>query len=635
MSAPELPPASRDLAGDAPSVAPSVGDTTLSAPACPPPLGEPSATDSRLPWLPRGFVVDDYEIVRQLGAGAFARVYLARQISLDRLVALKVSHSGGGEARALARLEHQHIVQVFAELVEPTRNLRLLAMQFVPGVTLAQLLREIQRRPADAWSGSAFLEALDALCVEPIPLDLAGLAVRALLKECDHAELTCWLGARLAEALAHAHSQNVLHRDIKPANILVNRYGRPFLADFNMALNLQSGEGTFGGTIAYMAPEHLDALWQGGAEAQSRVAAAADLYSLAVVLFEFLAGALPFPGRIDAGSREEGLLRLREARQAGPAACATAPELLDRLLRRCLDPAPAKRLASAAAFAEAADGCRELLQAERAGGWGHPIARCCRARPFTMVILLGILPNVLGSIVNVNYNAMLIVEKDPGQKTCFAWLTLVYNLVVYPLLVGMAMIAFRRVYHGWQCVRGDPCLPADQAARTRRQVLGLPVFVMVLSYVGWLPGAVFFPVGLDTWAGPISAVDFMHWVLSFLISGLIASIYAYFAVQYVVLRGLYPRVWSDPAGARAQARQELAGIPGRLRRQQTLAVLIPLLGAALLIGAGPEQLTLGFRVLVTMLIFVGLAGFALASRVGRHISAMLAALTGQPLGSPQ
>jgi len=58
---------------------------------------------------------------------------------------------------------------------------------------------------------------------------------REFLADCDLVEAACWIGARLAEALAHAHGQGVLHRDVKPANILLNRYGRPFLADFNIA----------------------------------------------------------------------------------------------------------------------------------------------------------------------------------------------------------------------------------------------------------------------------------------------------------------------------------------------------------------------------------------------------------------
>ena len=87
-----------------------------------------------------GAKVDDFEIVRLLGRGAFGHVYLARQVSLDRLVALKISANRGSEGRTMARLEHQHIVQVFSEKVDPDFNQRLLCMQLVPGIGLDKLI---------------------------------------------------------------------------------------------------------------------------------------------------------------------------------------------------------------------------------------------------------------------------------------------------------------------------------------------------------------------------------------------------------------------------------------------------------------------------------------------------------------
>lgn len=128
-------------------------------------------------------------------------------------------------------------------------------------------------------------------------LDPAALRDREFLAGCDFVEAVCWLGARLAEALAYAHSLGVLHRDIKPANVLLNQYGRPMLADFNIA-TVASGaggkEGSLGGTLAYMAPEHLDAFMLRDAAAGDAVKEPADIYSLGLVLFELLCGCRPF-----------------------------------------------------------------------------------------------------------------------------------------------------------------------------------------------------------------------------------------------------------------------------------------------------------------------------------------------------
>src|SRR6516225_6654937 len=117
--------------------------------------------------------IDDFEIVRILGAGSFAKVFLARQLSLDRPVALKVSANQGREGRTMASLEHDHIVRVFSEKVDSERDLRLLCMQYVPGTTLERVIRELARRDRRQWSGRAVLEAIDASSTRPAPFDPA------------------------------------------------------------------------------------------------------------------------------------------------------------------------------------------------------------------------------------------------------------------------------------------------------------------------------------------------------------------------------------------------------------------------------------------------------------------------------
>ncbi len=624
---------------DGASAAPLASDPcrrTASAPYIPPPLASaPVHLEGRpVPALAIGQTIDDFEIVRLLGEGGFARVYLARQISLNRLVALKVSANQGSEARTLARLEHQHIVQVFAEIVLVEKNLRLLSIQFIPGITLARLIKHLGLREPGPRDGHAFVQTLDQLCTEATTFDLGGIEVRSLLEACNHVELTCWLGARLAEALAHAHSQGVIHRDIKPANILVNRYGRPFLADFNIALDTVSGAGTFGGTLSYMAPEQLDAFLAGAAANQSQAAvdARSDLYSLAVVLFEFATGRLPFARKFDKNNREASLLELSwERHRRAPSARAQradVPELMDRLLQRCLEPLPRQRFASAAALMRALDGCRDLLQANKDPGQKGRLVQICQARPFLMLVLLGLLPHLAGSVVNILYNEQIIVTKDESQRASFQRLVLAYNGVVYPLLVVAGIVVIRRAWLGWKRLRSGADLTAEEAARFRQRTLALPVWIVALSCLGWFPGGVVFPLGIHLDAGPLSAGDFIHFFVSFLISGLIATTYTYFATQFVVLRVLYPQMWSDPSAARQTMQTELRGVPGHLWWFQIIAVLIPLFGAALLMGTGPDLLSFTFRLLVTALMVLGFAGFLLATRMYNGLTGLVARLTG-------
>src|SRR5262249_4380548 len=117
-----------------------------------------------------------------------------------------------------------------------------------------------------------------------------------LLGGMSYVRAAAWVVARLAEALQHAHQRRVLHHDVKPSNILLGADGRPMLLDFNVPQNLLQEQAqvkvTVGGTIVYMAPEHLRAFC--GAEADGGVDHRADIYSLGVVLYEMLVGGKPF-----------------------------------------------------------------------------------------------------------------------------------------------------------------------------------------------------------------------------------------------------------------------------------------------------------------------------------------------------
>ncbi len=253
-----LPAAPRDE-----SVVDGSGGTAF-APSCPASLATalPEVQPVSLEELKPGARIDDFEIVSLLGCGAFGAVYLARQLSLDRQVALKVTAWEGGEGRKMARLEHENIVQVFSETAIDSRT-RLLCMQYVSGPTLQAVLDELAEYPPAARSGQKLLEAVDRLVQRPAEFDPAAMRNRELLAGLDWAETVCWLGVRLAEALDYAHSRGVIHRDIKPGNIMLNQYGRPLLVDFNLAfqpLAASAGEDRLGGTLAYMAPEHLAAL---------------------------------------------------------------------------------------------------------------------------------------------------------------------------------------------------------------------------------------------------------------------------------------------------------------------------------------------------------------------------------------
>src|SRR5947209_3480594 len=151
--------ASEDI-GLAPSAEEDAEPVTAAAPTFKSlPQKQPTRNRTDLEDLPGpGQQFGDFELLSLLGSGSFARVYLARQISLERQVALKISANRGTEARTLASLEHDHIVHVFSEVVDRERDLRLLCMQYVAGTTLAKVIAALGQRPAGEWSGRAILE---------------------------------------------------------------------------------------------------------------------------------------------------------------------------------------------------------------------------------------------------------------------------------------------------------------------------------------------------------------------------------------------------------------------------------------------------------------------------------------------
>jgi serine/threonine protein kinase/tetratricopeptide (TPR) repeat protein len=245
-----------------------------------------------------------FQLRQELGRGAFARVFLAEQADLaGRPVVLKVSGIDGNEPQTLAQLQHTNIVPIYSVHEDSQAGLRAVCMPYFGGASLSQVLRVLHTETDMPTAGQQLADALANCASHSSDFRLQSAAhypaicnLQSAICNQNYLRAVVWIVARLAEALQHAHERGVLHRDIKPSNILLAADGEPMLLDFNLAQTAADdpGRATLGGTVAYMAPEHLRAMAKRDPEQARQVGRPADIYSLGMVLYEMLTGRSPF-----------------------------------------------------------------------------------------------------------------------------------------------------------------------------------------------------------------------------------------------------------------------------------------------------------------------------------------------------
>ncbi|MGE3820297.1 MAG: protein kinase [Isosphaeraceae bacterium] len=321
-----------------------------------------------------GAQIGPYHLLRVLGEGGFARVFLAEQADLDdRLVVVKVSSRVTPEARLLARVEHPNIVNVLWHSLVEDGALQILCMPFLGGATLAAILAERKRGGRRPTQGADLLALMDRVSPREYVREVQFRPNRDLIEAISYPRACAWIVARLAEALDFAYAKGVLHGDVKPSNVLLTADGVPMLLDFNLAVGWRPlghapGSGDLpddaGGTLPYMAPERLLAVAESVVAPRPTAADRhrADVYALGVVLLELLTGKTPELSGMNGTSisiqamasayflsrRQGGRVMIRAA--GSPVAAG-----LRAILDRCLCPDPEGRYRRASQLAEDLD----------------------------------------------------------------------------------------------------------------------------------------------------------------------------------------------------------------------------------------------------------------------------------------
>ncbi len=408
--------------------------------------------------------IGDYRITERIGVGGMGVVYRARELTTDRMVALKVLGAAFDddeaiarsrrEAEAIARLDHPRIPKIHH--VGQDHRVRYLVMDAIDGISLGRLIAYLSVLEKPTADLDAIVATLPDARAEPpvVRVDdptithracaetsIAGsgaagstplsMAARSLIRSPSYQERCCRLVLDVAQALEHAHRRGVIHRDVKPENILLDRAGRAHLIDFGLARladgSRMTATAALLGTPRYMSPEQVSA--------HLSIDHRSDIYSLGLVLYELLGLQRP----IESDSHIEVLQQVvTKALVPITWRNRAVPRDLEAVVHKATAKDPDERYPTAEAFADDLD---RFLD-------GGPVdaptyryrldtdelrARRPRSIPFASVAMLVI---VVGNLTNMIWVASIDADKSPWALILLALLGLAQLLIAIDLQSG-------------------------------------------------------------------------------------------------------------------------------------------------------------------------------------------------------
>ncbi len=503
--------------------------------------------------LDSGQQFDDFDLLVKFGAGAFGAVFLARQRSMQRLVALKVTSDQGAEPQTLAKLDHGHIVRVYDQREAPEHGLWLMYMEFLPGGAMDRVCKMQKGLPSENWNGGLILQAVrrSALAFRS---SADGDRAREQLRRAPWPEIVCRLGAELAAALDYAHRHDTLHRDIKPANVLLSADATPKLADFNTSYCSKVEGATpnsyFGGSLPYMSPEQLEAFNPRHERTADQLDGRADLYSLGVMLWELLTGAKPFGQEKLSGDVLKDLEVMTERRRSAPPDPEGFTDAMSRAVARtsvvCMDPDPDLRPSDGAELADRLRlglNPRAMLVFNSAEAWP---GRYLLKAPISLVMFVLVLPNLLAAVLNFLYNRAAIISElgdREGALTAFDRTQATINLIAFPLGIACMIRLCWPICKALAAAKSGDASASAPYNWLAYRALHLGHYAALIGVALWAVAGVAYPISIHAALGHFPMGGYLHFAASLVFCGLIAAAYPFFAAAGLVMRSLYPWLW--------------------------------------------------------------------------------------------
>ncbi len=569
-----------------------------------------------------GETIDDFALMMALGQGAFAKVFLARQISMQRLVALKISSDKGTEPQTLAQLDHDYIVRVYDQHVIGEDRLRLLYMQYLPGGTLQSVVKRVQNVLPKDRSGKLLLEVIDQALEDKGENRPSDSSLREKLRKFTWPEAVAWLGARLSMALDYAAKKGVLHRDIKPANVLLTAEGIPKLADFNISFSSEvAGDcaaAYFGGSLAYMSPEQLKACHPGRTEQAGDMDGRSDTYSLAVMLWELLTGDRPFrdfsftPGSLES---LDAMIELRE-KHVQPGIIeqlpVNTPNTLRRLLLTSLEPNRDNRCCTAAELAQQYEICLQPRARDLIDPPDQSWMRKLLNWTVPLVVGMNVLTNAIGAVINYVYNRQNIVERlAPSKVDAFDKIQAIINLIAFPVGIAIMIWLTLQVHRSLLTSKEEKTVEQTNLERINCFYLGERCAITCL--VLWMIAGIAYPASMSMIGVRVPVHDYLHFFSSLLICGLIATTYTFFGATWFSVHVVYPALLQS-GGSALDDRQNLQKLQKRVRMYLVMAASIPLLTISAILFSPMES-----NVVVQAVCLGGFLAFAAAYWLHRQL----------------